>query len=156
DLADREPQPGLERLLVDPLAARARPHHVEQVARARQAARMGGEDAVGAALHSSVPPQAGGLGSSIAGRRGRTHLGNPGSVGRWAIFPHYQRVLKAGPAITQANGRVVRVPGMAIDGQTAEKLRGFLRELTPRARAMLLAELERGGAPMPGSDIIIR
>jgi hypothetical protein len=45
---------------------------------------------------------------------------------------------------------------MAIDGQTAEKLRGFLRELTPRARAMLLAELERGGAPMPGSDIILR
>ena len=45
---------------------------------------------------------------------------------------------------------------MAIDGQTAEKLRGFLRELTPRARAMLLAELERGGAPVPGSDIILR
>jgi hypothetical protein len=45
---------------------------------------------------------------------------------------------------------------MAIDGQTAEKLRGFLRELTPRARAMLLAELERGGPPLPGSDIIIR
>ena len=45
---------------------------------------------------------------------------------------------------------------MAINGQTAAKLRGFLRELTPRARAMLLAELERGGAPMPGSDIIIR
>ena len=48
---------------------------------------------------------------------------------------------------------------MAIDGHRAEKLRGFLRELTPRARAMLLAELERGelrGAPVPGSDIIIR
>ena len=48
---------------------------------------------------------------------------------------------------------------MALDGQTAEKLRGYLRELTPRARAMLLAELERGelrGASMPGSDIIIR
>src|SRR5215831_1381079 len=45
---------------------------------------------------------------------------------------------------------------MAIDGQTAEKLRGFLRELTPRARAMLLAELERGGASVPGSDIILR
>src|SRR5262249_43098425 len=51
DLADGEPQPGLERLLVDPLAAGARPHHVEQVARPRQAARMRGEDAVGAALH---------------------------------------------------------------------------------------------------------
>ncbi len=45
---------------------------------------------------------------------------------------------------------------MPIDGQTALKLRGFLRELTPRMRAMLLAELERGGAPMPGSEIIIR
>jgi hypothetical protein len=45
---------------------------------------------------------------------------------------------------------------MAMDGQTAEKLRGFLRELTPRARAMLLAELERGGDAVPGSDIIIR
>jgi hypothetical protein len=45
---------------------------------------------------------------------------------------------------------------MAIDGQTVEKLRGFLRELPPRARAMLLAELERGSAPVPGSDIIIR
>jgi len=43
-----------------------------------------------------------------------------------------------------------------MDGQTAEKLRGFLRELTPRARAMLLAELERGGDAVPGSDIIIR
>src|SRR5215831_1690940 len=45
---------------------------------------------------------------------------------------------------------------MAIDGQTAEKLRGLLRELTPRARAMLLAELERGGAPLPASDMILR
>src|SRR5579871_6372981 len=45
---------------------------------------------------------------------------------------------------------------MPIDGQTAEKLQRFLRELTPRARAMLLAELERGGAPVPGSDIILR
>src|SRR5947209_5441011 len=45
---------------------------------------------------------------------------------------------------------------MAIDGQTAEKLRGYLRELTPRARAMLLAEVERGGAPVPASDIILR
>lgn len=48
---------------------------------------------------------------------------------------------------------------MAIDGRTAEKLRGFLRELTPRARALLLAELERGelrGDRMPGSDLIMR
>jgi hypothetical protein len=48
---------------------------------------------------------------------------------------------------------------MAIDGRTAEKLRGFLRELTPRARAMLLAELERGeqrGEPLPGSELIVR
>ena len=45
---------------------------------------------------------------------------------------------------------------MPIDGQTAEKLQKFLRELTPRARAMLLAELERGGAPVPGSDMILR
>jgi hypothetical protein len=47
---------------------------------------------------------------------------------------------------------------MAIDGRTAEKLRGFLRELTPRARALLLAELERGelrGDRMPGSDLLI-
>src|SRR5215467_3759534 len=42
---------------------------------------------------------------------------------------------------------------MAIDGQTVDKLRGYLRELTPRARAMLLAELERReqrGQPLPG------
>jgi hypothetical protein len=45
---------------------------------------------------------------------------------------------------------------MPMDGRTAEKLRGFLRELPPRARAMLLAELERGGDAVPGSDIIIR
>ena len=48
---------------------------------------------------------------------------------------------------------------MPITGQTAAKLRGFLRELTPRARAMLLAELERSesrGEPMPGMDLIIR
>ena len=46
-----------------------------------------------------------------------------------------------------------------MDGQTADKLRGFLRELTPRARAMLLAELERGesrGVRLPGSDLIMR
>jgi hypothetical protein len=51
------------------------------------------------------------------------------------------------------------VPGMAMDGQMADKLRGFLRELTPRARAMLLAELERGesrGVRMPGSELIMR
>jgi hypothetical protein len=45
---------------------------------------------------------------------------------------------------------------MPMDGQTAEKLRGFLRELTPRARAMLLAELERGGDAVPGCDLILR
>jgi hypothetical protein len=48
---------------------------------------------------------------------------------------------------------------MAIDGQKAEKLRGFLRELSPQIRAMLLAELERAerlGGPMPGSDVIMR
>jgi len=48
---------------------------------------------------------------------------------------------------------------MAMDGQMADKLRGFLRELTPRARAMLLAELERGesrGVRMPGSELIMR
>ena len=48
---------------------------------------------------------------------------------------------------------------MAMDGQTADKLRGFLRELTPRARAMLLAELERSesrGVRMPGSELIMR
>jgi len=45
---------------------------------------------------------------------------------------------------------------MPMDGRTAEKLRGFLRELPPRARAMLLAELERGGDAVPGSEIIIR
>jgi hypothetical protein len=45
---------------------------------------------------------------------------------------------------------------MPMDGQTAEKLRGFLRELTPRARALLVAELERGGDAVPGSDIILR
>ena len=48
---------------------------------------------------------------------------------------------------------------MAIDGQTAEKLRGFLRELTPRARAMLLAELERSeqrGERLPGTELIMR
>src|SRR5262249_38690908 len=64
-----------------------------------------------------------------------------------------------GAGITQPNVKARSVPGMSIGGQTAEKLRGFLRELTPRARAMLLAELERGelrGVSMPGSDIIIR
>jgi hypothetical protein len=45
---------------------------------------------------------------------------------------------------------------MPMDGRTAEKLRGFLRELPPRARAMLLAELERGGDSVPGSEIILR
>jgi hypothetical protein len=46
-----------------------------------------------------------------------------------------------------------------MDGQTAEKLRGFLRELTPRARALLLAELERSeqrGVQLPGGDLIMR
>ena len=48
---------------------------------------------------------------------------------------------------------------MAIDGQKAEKLRGFLQQLTPRARAMLLAELERSeqrGERLPGTELIMR
>src|SRR6267142_276004 len=48
---------------------------------------------------------------------------------------------------------------MAIDGRTAEKLRGFLRELAPQARAMLAAEIERSsqrGDAMPGSDLILQ
>jgi len=48
---------------------------------------------------------------------------------------------------------------MAIDGRTAEKLRGFLRQLGPQARALLTTELERGlqrGESMPGSDLILQ
>src|ERR1700692_4460382 len=61
------------------------------------------------------------------------------------IFPDFQRLLKAVAAITGQDAATLFGGRMAIDGRTAEKLRGFLRELTPRARAMLLAGLERSG-----------
>jgi hypothetical protein len=40
-----------------------------------------------------------------------------------------------------------------------EKLRAFLRDLTPEARALLLAEIERGaarGEPLPAADFLLR
>jgi len=48
---------------------------------------------------------------------------------------------------------------MPSDQQPAERLRTYLRELKPEARALLLAELERGalsGDDVPGSDLILR
>ena len=47
---------------------------------------------------------------------------------------------------------------MAAGASTAERLRQFLRELAPAARAMLLRELERGsfsGESFPGLDLIL-
>jgi hypothetical protein len=48
---------------------------------------------------------------------------------------------------------------MAAGGNSVEKLRGYLRELTPEARALLLAELERkhlAGDGVPGGDLILQ
>lgn len=48
---------------------------------------------------------------------------------------------------------------MAGEGQNAEKLREYLRVLKPEARALLIAELERGalsGENAPGSDLVLQ
>src|SRR5690606_27261654 len=47
---------------------------------------------------------------------------------------------------------------MASDGTTVERLRQYLRELTPEARALLIAELERAalrGDDVAGSELIL-
>src|SRR5262249_4624592 len=48
---------------------------------------------------------------------------------------------------------------MAADGNAVDKLRGYLRELRPEARALLIAELERGlarGDDVPGAQLILQ
>jgi hypothetical protein len=53
----------------------------------------------------------------------------------------------------------IRVRGMAADGHSVEKLRGYLRGLKPEARALLLAELERKqshGDGVPGFELILQ
>jgi len=48
---------------------------------------------------------------------------------------------------------------MAPEGLPVERLREFLRDLKPAARALLIAELERGmlrGDEMPGTDIVLQ
>jgi len=48
---------------------------------------------------------------------------------------------------------------MAADGNAVDKLRGYLRDLKPEARALLIAELERGlsrGDNVPGADMILQ
>src|SRR5262249_41563176 len=51
------------------------------------------------------------------------------------------------------------VARMTSDGQAVERLRDYLRTLTPETRAMLAAELERGvraGEGYPGNDLILQ
>ena len=48
---------------------------------------------------------------------------------------------------------------MADGGLPVERLRGYLQELKPEARALLLAELERGrqrGDVVPGAELILQ
>ena len=48
---------------------------------------------------------------------------------------------------------------MAVGGQPVERLRQFLRQLSPSARALLIAELERAllsGAEIPGGDLVLQ
>ena len=48
---------------------------------------------------------------------------------------------------------------MAVGGQPVERLRQFLRELSPKARALLSMELERAsvnGAEVPGGDMVLQ
>lgn len=48
---------------------------------------------------------------------------------------------------------------MASEGLPVERLREYLRELTPEAQALLVGELERGllrAAEVPGSDLVLR
>ncbi len=48
---------------------------------------------------------------------------------------------------------------MASDGQPIERLREYLRTLKPEARAMLIAELERGllrGEDIAGNELILQ
>jgi hypothetical protein len=47
---------------------------------------------------------------------------------------------------------------MTSDGQSVERLREYLRNLKPEARAMLIAELERAqlrGDDMAGSELVL-
>ena len=48
---------------------------------------------------------------------------------------------------------------MASEEQNADKLRQYLRVLKPEARALLVAELERGmlrGEGLPGTDLVLQ
>jgi len=48
---------------------------------------------------------------------------------------------------------------MAVGGQPVERLRQFLRQLSPKARALLITELERAvlsGAEVPGGDLVLQ
>jgi hypothetical protein len=48
---------------------------------------------------------------------------------------------------------------MAVGGQPVERLRQYLRQLSPEARALLIAELERAfltGADIPGGDLVLQ
>jgi hypothetical protein len=48
---------------------------------------------------------------------------------------------------------------MAADGNAVEKLRGYLRDMRPEARALLIAKLESGlarGEGVPGADVILQ
>jgi hypothetical protein len=48
---------------------------------------------------------------------------------------------------------------MAVGGQPVERLQQFLRQLSPKARALLIAELERAllsGAEVPGGDLVLQ
>ena len=56
DLAHRPREPRLERGLVEPLAGLACFEHRQEIGRARQAADMRRQDAVGAELHRGTPP----------------------------------------------------------------------------------------------------
>jgi hypothetical protein len=48
---------------------------------------------------------------------------------------------------------------MTNDGHSTERLREYLKNLTPESRAMLIAELERGflrGDESPGGDLVLQ
>jgi hypothetical protein len=72
----------------------------------------------------------------------------PGSPNEFLISPRYQ-----------AAGFCVSGAGMPGQGQvTIEKLRGFLRDLKPGARALLISELERkmlSGDNPAGAEIVL-
>src|SRR5205807_1571284 len=81
------------------------------------------------------------------------------SATRWRQSKYPQPVLKPRRAIPAGLGIVSGGHRMASNGLPVDRLRDYLRELKPEARALLMAELERGrlrGEELPAIGLILQ